>query len=113
VVWAPKGKLAENALTFSPGVIKTRARRSLASLATVREQDGEINALIDAAGTRTPSVAHQMIEIAAEPEIGRIVGDACLRVHLRVHTLGAHPSHRTATEAPIVANTGFRLAAND
>jgi hypothetical protein len=109
VVWAPKGKLAENALTFSPGVIKTRARRSLASLATVREQDGEINALIDAAGTRTPSVAHQMIEIAAEPEIGRIVGDACLRVH----TLGAHPSHRTATEAPIVANTGFRLAAND
>jgi hypothetical protein len=35
-----------------------------------REQGREINGLIDALGTRIPSAAHQMIESAAESEIG-------------------------------------------
>ena len=35
-----------------------------------REQDREINGLIDGLATRTPSAAHQTIESAAESEIG-------------------------------------------
>jgi hypothetical protein len=40
------------------------------SRSSSREQDGELNGLIDALGTRTPSAAHQTIESAAESEIG-------------------------------------------
>ena len=69
-VRTPKGKLGENVLTFSSGVIKTRTRRLPASLSSSREQDREINGLIDAPGTRTPSAAHQTIESAAGSEIG-------------------------------------------
>ncbi len=69
-VFSPKGKLGENLATFSSGVIKTRTRRLSTSLSSSREQDREINGLIDAPGTRSPSVARQMIESAAESEIG-------------------------------------------
>ena len=44
-VLAPKGKLGESALTFSPSVIKIRMRRLLASLPLSREQDKELNRL--------------------------------------------------------------------
>ena len=48
-------------VAFSSGVIKTRTRRLLASLSSSREQDREINGLIDGLGTRTPSAARQTI----------------------------------------------------
>ena len=48
-------------VAFSSGVIKTRIRRFLASLSLSREQDRELDSLIDALRTRTPSAAVQTI----------------------------------------------------
>ncbi len=57
----PRESSGRMRVAFSSGVIKTRTRRLLASLSSSREQDREINGLIGAAGTRTPSAAHQTI----------------------------------------------------
>ena len=49
-------------LPHSPRALsKTRTRRLPASLSSSREQDREINGLIDVLGTRTPSAARQTI----------------------------------------------------
>ena len=72
-------------VAFSSGAIKTRKRRLPASLSSSREQDREINSLIDAPGTRTQSADLQTIESAAGSEIGpTIAGVECGRGQLRL-----------------------------